>query len=296
MSFVKRRRLFMLAMASPALAYVAVVSVWPISQAIWFSFFDYNLLRPHRSEFIGFGNYVRLFVEPTGMRAILNTFIFTVCAVAVELVLGLIIALLLWRDDRFNRLTLALIVVPLSITPLAVGLVFSALLAADFGLIGHYLAQWGITDRRGMFADPLQAMVAIIIIDVWQWTPLMALILLAGLKSLPGDVVEAAKVDGATGRQRLLLIVLPLLLPAIFLALVLRTMDAFRVFDSVFVATKGGPGDSTNVLMYFAIKEGLEFFNIGYASAIATVTLACICVFGAFFVLAIRTADRRLNA
>ncbi len=286
----------MLAMLLPALIYVIAISVWPISQAIWFSFFDYNLLRPHRTEFIGFENYVRLLVEPTGLRAITNTFIFTVSAVTIELALGLIIALLLWRDDRFNRITLALILVPLSITPLAVGLVFSALLAADFGLVGHYLAQWGITDPRGMFADPFQAMLAIIIIDVWQWTPLMALILLAGLKSLPGDVVEAAKVDGATGLQRLVLIVLPLLLPAIFLALVLRTMDAFRVFDSVFVATKGGPGDATNVLMYFAIKEGLEFFNIGYASAIATVTLACICVFAAFFVLAIRTAEKRMNA
>lgn len=293
LSFTARRRLFMAVLGLPAVLYVMAVAVWPIAQGIWYSLFEYNLIRPHRTEFVGLGNYLRLLEDPTALRAIWNTFVFTAAAVAVEFVLGLAIALLLWRDDLFNRLLLALILVPLSITPLAVGLVFNALLQADFGLVGYTLAQAGWTDPRGLFATPVGAMAALVLIDVWQWTPLMALILLAGLKSLPRDVLEAAAVDGATAWQRLTNVVLPLLLPAVFLALVLRSMDAFRVFDSVFVTTKGGPGDSTYVLMFYAVKEGLEFFNIGYASAISTVMLVCMGLFAVLFILIVRRSDEK---
>ncbi len=277
----------------PALVYVVVVAVWPIAQGLWFSLWDYNLIRPHRTAFIGLENYVRLLDDPTARRAVVNTFVFTIAAVTIELVLGFAVALLLWRDDLFNRLALALILVPLSITPLAVGLVFNALLQADFGIVGYHLAQAGLSDPRGLFATASGAMAALVLIDVWQWTPLMALILLAGLKSLPPDILEAAEVDGASGVQRLFRIILPLMLPAIFLALTLRTMDAFRVFDSVFVTTKGGPGDSTYVLMFYAVKEGLEFFNIGYASAISTVMLACMGLFAVLFVLIVRRSDEK---
>jgi len=123
----------------------------------------------------------------------------------------------------------------------------------------------------------------------------MALILLAGLKSLPTDVLEAAEADGATARQRFRLIVLPMLLPAIFLALVLRTMDAFRVFDIVFATTAGGPADATNVLMIYAVKQGLEFFNVGFASAIANGMIVCIAIFSVAFIALVRRADRRAN-
>lgn len=286
----------MVCMGLPALLYVLAVAIWPIAQGLWFSLYDYNLIRPQRTAFIGLENYVRLASDPTAIRAIVNTFVFTIAAVAIELVLGLAIALLLWRDDRFNRITLALILVPLSITPLAVGLVFNALLQADFGFLGYHLAQSGLSDPRGLFATASGAMAALVLIDVWQWTPLMALILLAGLKSLPTDILEAAEVDGATGRQRLVNIILPLMLPAIFLALILRTMDAFRLFDSVFVTTKGGPGDSTYVLMFYAVKEGLEFFNIGYASAISSLMLVCMGLFAVLFIFIVRHNDDRAGS
>ncbi len=295
MRYVSRRRLFMAMFGAPAIVYVIAIAVWPIAQGMWFSLFEYNLLRPQRTEFIGLENYARLLSDPTAIRAILNTFLFTIAAVAIEFMLGLGIALLLWRDDAFNRIVLALVLVPLSITPLAVGLIFNALLQAEFGILGYFLANVHVTAPGGLFSTAAGAMTALITIDVWQWTPLMALILLAGLKALPGDVIEAASVDGATAGQRLSHVVLPLLLPAIFLALILRTMDAFRVFDSVFVTTKGGPGDSTYVLMFYAVKEGLEFFNIGYASAISNLMLLCIAGFAVLFIIFVRRADAQTN-
>ncbi len=133
------------------------------------------------------------------------------------------------------------------------------------------------------------------LVDVWEWTPLVALILLAGLKALPGDVLEAAAVDGARPWRTFRSIILPLMLPAVMLALVIRTVDAFRVFDSVFVTTGGGPGTSTNVLMFYAIKEGLNFFNVGKASAISNVALLCIALIATTFILLIRKADKKAN-
>jgi multiple sugar transport system permease protein len=205
------------------------------------------------------------------------------------------LALLLWRDSLFHRICLALLLIPVTVTPVVVGLVFRALLAADYGLLGYYFSAWGLSNRRGFLGDPATALPTLEVIDAWQWTPFMALILLAGLKSLPADILEAAEADGATPFQRFRLIVLPMLLPAIFLALVLRTMDAFRVFDIFFATTNGGPADATNVLMIYAVKQGLEFFNVGYASAIANLMIVCVAVLCVAFIALVRRADRQAN-
>ncbi len=290
-----RRRFFMVFLALPALIYVVLVGVWPLTQGVWYSLFDYNLQRPARTAFVGLDNYFEIFADRSARQAIINTFQFTIFSVGIQLVLGFGLALLLWRDSMFNRVCLAFLLIPATITPLVVGLIFKALLGADYGLVGYYLAQAGIGPRTGLLTDAGTALWVLIGIDCWEWTPLMALILLAGLKSLPADVLEAGRADGATVWQRFRMIVMPLMLPSIFLALVLRTMDAFRVFDSVFVTTGGGPNDATNTLMVLAVKEGLQFFNVGYASAIGNITILFIAIMATVLLLAVRSADVRIN-
>lgn len=294
-TFGQRRRLFLLALGLPALVYVILVALVPLAEGIWLSLFDYNLVRPNRREFVGLDNYVDMVSDGATMTALYNTVVFTVIAVTVEFLLGLALALLLWRDSLFNRIALALMLVPVALTPLVVGLVFRALLAADFGVVGYYARTWGLSGEHGFFGYPNSAMGALIAIDVWQWTPLVTLILLAGLKSLPQEALEAAEVAGAGAWAKLRMVILPMLLPAIFLALVLRTMDAFRLFDTVFVTTKGGPDDATNVLMFHAVKQGLEFFEVGDGAATANLMLVCIGAIAAIFVLVIRRADKRMS-
>jgi len=276
LSYVWKRRLFLAALAAPALIYVVAVAGGPIVQGFLYSFESYNLIRPTSRHFVGLDNYAAFWRDPTARAALVNTFVFTIGAVAVEFALGLGIALLLWRDDLFNRIVLGLLLIPATVTPLVVGLVFNALLNPDYGMLGYALVQIGLSGPHGLLADPHRALLTLIAIDAWEWTPLMALILLAGLKTLPADVLEAAAVDGANAAQRLRHVVFPLLIPAAFLALVLRMMDAFRVFDIIFVTTAGGPADATNTLMIYGVKQGLEFFNIGAASAVSTVTTLCI--------------------
>jgi multiple sugar transport system permease protein len=280
---------------APAVLYVLAVAGWPLAQGLSYSFYDYSLLKPEAKAFVGFGNYAALFTEDAARNSIVTTLKFTVLAVALEFLLGLGLALLLWRDGVFQRTCLALLLIPVTVTPLVVGLVFRALLAPDYGMIGYYAAHWGLSPARGFFGDMGTALGTLVVVDVWQWTPFMALILLAGLKSLPSDVLEAAEADGATSGQRFRIVILPMLLPAVFLALVLRTMDAFRVFDIVFATTNGGPADATDVLMIYGVKQGLQFFNIGFASAIANMMIACIAIFSVLFIILIRRADRRAN-
>ncbi|WP_137132115.1 sugar ABC transporter permease [Rhizobium sp. FY34] len=294
-SFANRRRLFLFLMATPAVLYVAAVGLWPLAQGIGYSFYKYNLLRPARTQFVGLQNYIDIFSDATTRKAILNTFQFTFFSVGLQLVLGFALALLLWRDSRFNRAVLAFLLIPSTITPLVVGLIFKAMLGADYGIIGYFLSDAGIGPRSGLLTDAGTALWMLILIDCWEWTPLMTLILLAGLKSLPGDVLEAGQVDGATAWQRFRLLILPLMLPSVFLALTLRTMDAFRVFDSVFVTTGGGPDDATNTLMLLGVKEGLQFFNVGFASAVGNVTLLFIALIATMLLLVVRRADVRIN-
>jgi multiple sugar transport system permease protein len=293
--FSRRRQLFLILLGAPAVLYVLAVAGLPLAQGIAFSLYDYSLLKPDRSSFVGLDNYVALWTDPAARNSLIVTFIFTIAAVTLEFVLGLALALLLWRDSLFHRICLAILLIPVTVTPVVVGLVFRALLAADYGMIGYFAARWGLSPPRGYFGDPDTALGALVAVDTWQWVPFMALILLAGLKSLPTDVLEAAEADGATAGQRFRIIVMPMLLPAIFLALVIRTMDAFRVFDIVFATTHGGPAGATDVLMIYGVKQGLEFFNIGFASAIANTMIVCIALISAAFVFLIRRADRRVH-
>jgi multiple sugar transport system permease protein len=292
-SYARKRQLFLAALAAPALVYVLAVAFGPMVQGFLYSFDNYNLIRPGSRHFVGLDNYIALWRDPTARSAVINTFLFTFGAVTIEFVLGLGVALLMWRDDWFNRIALGLLLVPATVTPLVVGLVFKALLNPEYGMIGYALAESGLSGPRGLLAEPQRALATLVAIDAWEWTPLMALILLAGLKSLPTDILEAAKVDGASAPQRLWFIILPLLLPAAFLALILRMMDAFRVFDIIFVSTGGGPADATNTLMVYGVKQGLEFFNIGAASAVSTVIVACILAMAAAFIAVLKPARNR---
>jgi multiple sugar transport system permease protein len=292
-TYSRRRAAFLVLMAAPAWLYVMAIAVGPLVQGFLYSFESYSLIRPASRHFVGLDNYRTLFEDDAARASLTNTFLFTFGAVTLESLLGLGVALLLWRDDWFNRVALGLLLIPATVTPLVVGLVFKALLNPEYGLLGYPLAEGGWSGPRGLLADPHWALPTLIGVDAWEWTPLMALILLAGLKSLPTDILEAAAVDGASAMQRFRLIVLPLLLPAAFLALILRMMDAFRIFDIIFVTTGGGPGDATDTLMIYGVKQGLQFFNIGAASAVSTVIVVCILAMAAGFIAALKPASCR---
>ncbi|MDQ0467478.1 carbohydrate ABC transporter permease [Labrys wisconsinensis] len=289
-----RRRLFLICLTLPAVLYVLVCAVYPAAVGLGYSLFKYNLLRPNRTAFVGLDNYLGLWADPATHAAILNTLVFMAAAVGAEFVLGFALALLLWRDGLFNRICLALLLIPVTVTPLATGLIFRGLLTPDYGPVGYWARVLGISGERGFLGTPETALATIVAMDVWQWTPLMALILLAGLKAIPASFLEAAKVDGATAVQRFTTVIVPVMVPSILLALLLRLIDASMVFDTIYVTTNGGPNNATNVLMIAAVKEGLEFFNIGRAGAISAVMLVLVGVLASVFFVLIGRYDRKV--
>jgi multiple sugar transport system permease protein len=191
-------------------------------------------------------------------------------------------------ETRFMRVLRALTVMPLALPPLVVGLIWKALYNPQFGAVAYYLKQAGLSVSRGFLGDLNTAMPAVLLIDLWQWTPLLMIIFLAGLKSLPTEVMEAAYVDGASRFQAFVRVTLPMLMPVIFIGVLLRTMNAFKIFDIIFATTGGGPGNATSVLNFHIYKVGLTFFDMGYAASLANILLFMIGVCCAFYIVLLR--------
>ena len=227
-----------------------------------------DLLGPN-SYWVGFGNFTRVLSDPNIWSDSLSTLQFVVLAVAVELVFGLLLALMLSRKLAETNLLTALFILPLGVAPVVSALVFRVLLDPAYGWVDYYLQTWGLIDQPiDWFGQPVFAWIAVIALDVWQWTPFVALILLAGLQGMPGEPKEAALLDGANSLQLFWYIILPFIKPFIAIALVFRTIEAFKTFGSIFVLTGGGPGTSTSLINLDLYRIALQNFDVGAAAAL----------------------------
>jgi multiple sugar transport system permease protein len=221
-----------------------------------------------------FANFARLATDGFFLSALLHTFVYASVALTLEFLLGLGLALLLDKKLAGRSFFRATILIPMMLPPVVVGVVWRLMLNPDFGAINGALAGFGIpTDKLTWTASPLLAMASVIAVDVWQWTPFMFLVLLAGLQAIPQEPYEAALIDGSSAWQTFLNVTLPLLKPAILIALLLRTMDLLRVFDQIFILTEGGPGFATETISLYIYRAAFRFFDFGYAAAMSFVLL-----------------------
>ncbi len=253
---------------SPAMILLLLMTVVPTLYLFYYAFRHEDLLGPN-SYWVGFGNFTRVLSDPNIWSDSLSTLQFVVLAVAVELVLGLLLALMLCRKLAETNLLTALFILPLGVAPVVSALVFRVLLDPAYGWVDYYLQTWRLIDQPiDWFGQPVFAWIAVIALDVWQWTPFVALILLAGLQGMPGEPKEAALLDGANSLQMFWHIILPFIKPFIAIALVFRTIEAFKTFASIFVLTGGGPGTSTSLINLDLYRIALQNFDIGAASAL----------------------------
>ncbi|NPV86673.1 MAG: sugar ABC transporter permease [Anaerolineae bacterium] len=273
-------------MLFPLLIFVAVIAVYPLLFSFGISFYKYRLTDPNQVRtFIGLANYLRSANDPIVIGSIKTTLIFVGGTVTLEIILGLAIALLLAAETRMAHLIRSFLLMPMALPPLVVGLVWKALYNVDFGVIPYYVKLLGVNPGRGPLVESGIAMPAVILVDVWQWTPLIMFIFLAGLKSLPSEPYEAAIVDGASRLQSFIYITLPLLKPTFLVALLLRTMQSFKVFDIIYATTAGGPGTETTVLNFQIYKVGMTFFDMGYAAALANILLFIVGILSVIYVM-----------
>ncbi len=277
-------------MLLPLVALFLAVVGYPLIYSAWLSVTNYRITRPGQTEFVGLAQYQALLSNDAYWSALITTFTFMLMAVSIELVLGLLIAMALRRQKRVRNFTRAFLLSPMFITPIAVGLMFRFLLNSQLGPLNLLLERIGLAYD---YFGPGNALISIALIDVWQWTPFMVLLLLAGLESLPKAPFEAARVDGASALRTFWTITVPMLSGIIAVAVLIRGLDAMRVFEYVFAITRGGPGTETETIQYLIYQTGIQFFRLGSASAMAYCVLFIVLVLVIVLFRAIRREARR---
>jgi multiple sugar transport system permease protein len=268
----------------PSVVTLAAISIVPLLVMIYLSFMEVNFTPVNEQIFIGLDNYREMAADGNFWNSWRVTLFYVSGSLGLQLGLGILIAVMLHRVSRGENVLTSVIIMPMMIAPVVVGLLWQFLLDPSFGLYTYMLNQVGLFVDQPVFANSTSALVSIIIMDTWQWTPLIVLIVLARVKSIPQQLYEAARVDGATGISQFRYVTLPLLKPAIAIALLLRSMDLMRYFAKVFITTGGGPSSSTKVIGLYVYEQALRFFNLGYGSATGLVMLVVTILMGLLFV------------
>jgi len=270
-----RQRLLAYGLIAPSLLLIIGVMAYPMTYTVLLSFHTRILSRPALgTRFVGLTNYIEAVQDPLFRQVFGQTLYFVVVSLAIEMVIGMGLALLLHRQFAGRDLVRGLILLPWMLSPVVAAFSWAWLLNDAYGLVNYLLL------KAGLIQAPLTwlgtqglAMKAVILVDVWREVPFVTVVLLAGLQSIPSEVHEAARVDGASAAQAFFHVTLPLLRPSILIALLMRTMVAVRLFELVFIMTRGGPASSTEMLATYTYKEAFQSFNMGYASSLAVVIL-----------------------
>jgi multiple sugar transport system permease protein len=270
----------------PALAVLAMVTVYPLLHVIWSSFHQ-RLLIFDINELVGLDNYVRIFGDDRYWHAVLNTFYFTGVSVSIELVLGVAFAMLLDSVVRGRGALRAIVLLPWAIPTVVSAKMWEWIYNPDFGILNHLLG----TDVNWL-GNPFWALNAAVFMDVWKTTPFVTLLITAALQEIPDDLYRAARVDGADRTTIFRRITLPLIAPMIVVILIFRTLDAFRVFDAVYVLTGGGPAGTTETLSIYAYNLLFQTLQFGYGSTVALTVFVFVGLLTLLYLAILRRATR----
>ncbi|WP_409342679.1 carbohydrate ABC transporter permease [Paenibacillus sp. MBLB4367] len=259
----------------PAVLFVLLMMVFPILYTVRISFFEWSMSATTPPKWVGLSNYAALLADTRFWDAVKNTFTFSAGALVLETVLGVLIAMLLYRDFRGKNIVKTLFLLPMVATPVAMGLVWLLIYEPSIGVANMLLKSIGIEPQLWI-ASPKQVIASLIVIDVWEWTPMIALIVMAGLSTLPAEPYEAADVDGATGLQKFFHLTLPMLRPTIIVAVMLRLIDVLKTFDIIYSTTGGGPNMKSETLNIYGYTLGFQYFKLGMASSLLVIFFALV--------------------
>ena len=279
----------------PACVAVFGVIIYPMFRTLVVSLFQVNSALATVTPFVGLGNYLSVLADSDFWASIGRTFYFTLVSTALELVLGLVVAGLLNAKLRWRWLFRTIVVIPWAIPTIVNAAMWKGIFNAQYGALNALLTQLGIIHSyQAWLGDPNLALNMVILADVWKTVPLVAFFLLAGLTSIPTELYEAAKLDRASWPRIFRSIVLPMLVPSISIVLVLRTVEAFKVFDIIYAMTRGGPIDSTSTVAYFAYETAFSDQNFGIGSAISYIITIFILALSAVYLRLLRRSDLSL--
>lgn len=269
---------------TPTFLILSIITLGPLIYTIWISLFNFKLSEPGgEHQFIGLRNYIDLFKSPDVWGSMLTTFKFMLIAVSIQVLLAIAISLAINEIPKFRRLFTTLVLIPMMVAPLVVGLMYSFFLNPQFGLYSYLVHTLHLPLPVSPLSNPVTALITIAMTDIWEWTPYLALMFLAGLQSIPGESFEAAKIDGANGWQTFRFVTIPLMMPIIVVGIILRAMEAFKEFDKPYILTGGGPGSATEVIDMFTYRQAFVSFNFSYAAAICVVLFVILLTCGMLY-------------
>lgn len=286
----KRKMPVYLLMAIPLLAVIAIFFVYPLAHIFYLSFFEYTPLVA--KKFLGLRAYARVLSDEVFIATIFRNLIFVGVTVGANLIIGMGFALLTYKEVPGVKLLRTILIVPMLFIPAASAITWSLLYNEQIGLINHFLKTIGVRPREWL-AHGSTAFPAVMVADIWGWLPFVYLILLAGLQSLPTECFEAADIDGASAWQKFWHVTLPMMKPIIAIATILKSLDAFRTFVYMWVMTRGGPGDSTQVLSTLIFSKAFRLFKYGSGSTMAAITWAMAFAMSLALLLVFRERGRR---
>lgn len=262
-------------LAAPSVLIVILIILFPISFAIVSSFFDYTLINKSFNNFIGIENYLNAIKNERLFNSIVVTFFFVILVVFFEFLLGFFIALLLNTIEKFKSIYYFILLLPLLINPIVVGLIWRMFLHPQLGILNYLLSLLGI-EPVNWLGDPQMAFVTIIFVDIWHQVSFMIILLLAGLSAIPKEPYEAARSDGANIIDCFLHITLPYMRPVIIVTILIRLIFAIKTYDLIYIMTKGGPGDATDLISYYIYRSAFISLNLGEAAAMSSILLTII--------------------
>jgi multiple sugar transport system permease protein len=266
--FLARRRRTYLLFVLPALLVVGAVIIFPWAFTVWMSAFDWKI--GSVAHFVGFDNYTQLATNTRFLESILHPFYFTLLAVIFPLILGTAAALIFHREFPLRGMLRSIFTMPMMATPVAVALVWTMMFHPQQGVLNYLLSLVGLPPSLWVYS-PTWVIPSLVLVEIWHWTPLIMLIVLGGLAALPTEPYESARLDGASEWQLFRYITLPLLAPFLIVAAVIRTIDALKAFDTIYVISQGGPGTASETINLYLYLQAFAFYNVGNASAVVVV-------------------------
>jgi len=262
----------------PALVVVLAVIVFPWLFTIWMSFNEWKVGSP--TTLVGLANYLRLPTDPRFVEAVEHTLVYTALSVLLPVILGTFAAVIFHIKFPFRGFLRAIFIMPMMATPVAIALVWTMMFHPQLGVLNYLLSLVGIPPQLWVF-HPATVIPSLVLVETWQWTPLVMLIVLGGIAALPTEPYESAQIDGAGLWQMFRYITLPLILPFIFIAAMIRTIDAVKSFDVIFAITQGGPGSASETINLYLYSVAFVYYDLGYGSAIAVIFFALIVMLAA---------------
>ena len=286
---LRHERSLGLRLSAPAFLVMILVTAYPLGYAIVLSLYQYRLTDPEGREFVGFSNYVTVLTDPVWWGAVSTTAIITLASVAIELVLGFAFAWVMYRIIQGRSVVRTAILVPYGIITVVSAFVWRYAFQLDSGFVN----QWFGLDEFNWFGERWSSLFVITLSEIWKTTPFISLLLLAGLVQVPGELLEAAKVDGATAWQRLVKVTLPNMKAAIMVALLFRTLDAWRIFDNPFVMTRGA--NDTETISFLAYRQNVTLVNLGMGSAVSVMLFLTVVLIAWIFLKGFKTDLSRVR-